>query len=484
MNWNGFVSNKVFSLWFCFIYPLSPHVFLLEFPRMWDLKGKLPFWGRKKKKEEKVKEVVYKVNDTLSPAVLAKKAFAHIEKLSMIGERPAASRSSRRTANNIASVFEGFTDSMRMDTVKIDPLLGTFWTKIIPFLMIISSLLIFFGLGYVSILVSVLSLFELFLEIVAGRSLLSRFMVKNAGHNVEAVLEAGKEASRTIIFSSHLDSARLENRAEDKLPLGFTMASIIYNLLISIAFTIEEIAKGIMLRMNIPSFLPFLAIIPSVLLSVLSLVKSWNFYSSAFSPGCGDNLSGVGVCLALSEYFSKNRPDYVRLVFLSFDGEECCRQGSLDYYKKNRFEGKVENINIDGLYRSEDLAVISREAVDRGIVDDGLAVMLGDTAKAMGYAIKIGKLDIFSGSTDASSARKYGISAATITCMTPGVESPAHTKGDVMQAIDLKTLEEAISIAVKYVNAADEKESAVYSNQGEGGSLLTGKRYKLAKIDD
>lgn len=450
---------------------------------MWDLKGKFPFLGKgKKKREEKVKETVYNVNDTLSPAVMAKKAFAYVEKLSMIGERPAASRSSRRAANNIASIFEGFTDSVRMDTVKIDPLLGTFWTKVIPPLMILSSFLIFMGLGYISILVSILSLIEFFLEIVAGRSLLSRFMVKNAGHNVEAVLEAGKEASRTVIFSSHLDSARLENRAEDKRPLGFTMASIIYNLLISTAFTIEEISKGIMLRLNIPTFLPFLAIIPSVVLSVLSLVKSWNFYSSSFSPGCGDNLSGVGVCLALSEYFSKNRPDSVRLVFVSFDGEECCRQGSLDYYKKNRFEGKVENINVDGLYRSEDLVVISREAVDRGAVDDSLAVVLGDTAKAMGYAVKIGRLDMLSGATDASSARKYGITSATITCMAPGVETPAHSKGDIIQSISLKTLEEAISMAIKYVNAVDEKES-LFEKTVEEDSLLKKKRYKITEID-
>lgn len=449
---------------------------------MWDLKGRLPFWGRKKKGEEKVKEVVYKVNDALSPAVMAKKAFAHIENLSMIGDRPAASRSSRRAANNIASIFEGFTDSVRMDTVKIDPLLGTFWTKIIPPLMILSSLLIFFGLGYISILFSVLSSLELFLEVVAGRSLLSRFMAKNAGHNVEAVLEAGKEASRTIIFSSHLDSARLENRAEDKIPLGLTIASIFYNLLISIAFTIEEISKGIMLQINIPSFLPFLVIIPSAMLSISSLVKSWNYYSSSFSPGCGDNLSGVGTCLALSEYFSTNRPASVRLVFASFDGEECCRQGSLDYYRKNRFEGKVENINIDGLYRSEDLAVISKEAVDRGIVDDSLAVALADTAKSMGYAVKIGRLDMLSGATDASSARKYGITAATITCMAPGVETPAHSKGDIIQSISLKTLEEAISMAIKYVNAVDEKES-LFEKTVEEDSLLKGRRYKITEID-
>lgn len=450
---------------------------------MWDIRGKLPFFKKRSMGGEgKVKEHAGRSTDALNPAVLAKKAYSYIEKLSMMGERPAASKASRRAANNISSIFEGFADSVRMMQVGIDPLLGTFWTKIIPLLMILSSILIFLGLGYLSFILSALSGFELFLELVRGRSLLSRFMAKSTGENVEAVVEAGKEAARTVIFSSHLDSARLENRTEDKLPLGLTVASISYNIFLSAAFCVGEISRGVLLEPNIPSFLPFLALIPSAFLSVSALVKAWNFYSSSYSPGCGDNLSGVGVSLALCEYFSKNRPSSVRLVFVSFDGEECCRQGSLGYYAENRFEGKVGNINFDGLYRSGDLAIISREAVDSGIVDDSLASALGDIAKSMGYQVKMGRLDMFSGATDASSARKYGIAATTITCMAPGVETPAHSRGDVLQAVEPDTLEKAMGMVIKYVNAIDAEESR-QETKDNVESLLSGRKYKISEIE-
>lgn len=450
---------------------------------MWDIRGKLPFFKKRSiGKDGKVRTQASGPDDALNPAVLAKKAYSYIEKLSMIGDRPAASKASRRAANNISSIFEGFADSVRMVQVGIDPLLGTFWTKIIPLLMILSSFLVFLGLGYVSFILSALSGFELFLELVKGRSLLSRFMSRSVGQNVEAVIEAGEDAGRTVIFSSHLDSARLENRTEDKLPLGLTAASITYNLFISFAFCAGELSRGVLLKPNIPSFLPFLAVIPSAFLSVMALVKAWNFYSSSYSPGCGDNLSGVGVSLALCEYFSRNKPSSVRLVFVSFDGEECCRQGSLAYYAENRFEGKVENINFDGLYRSGDLAIISGEAVDSGFVDDSLASVIGETAKAMGYPVKVGRLDMFSGATDASSARKYGIPAATITCMAPGVETPAHSKGDVLQAIETDTLEKALGIAIKYVNSIDAEESRQETSARQD-SLLSGRKYKISEIE-
>ena len=97
----------------------------------------------------------------------------------------------------------------------------------------------------------------------------------------------------------------------------------------------------------------------------------------------------------------------------------------------------------------------------------------------MGYKIKKGKLTLFAGATDASSAAKNGIRATTITAMA-GCDTPAHTKDDTIDKIDIKTLEEVIAIVIKFIESKDKKKD---ERKIENDSLLDAKKYKISLLD-
>lgn len=439
---------------------------------------KFPFF-KKKAKERTEEKPVYVLEENLSANSLANKAYGIIERLAAIGPRPSASKESRMAASNIMGLLDSHCDEVSLLEFSADRKRGSLWTRILSLLLPLSSLFLLSGLPYLSFIVNILSFLLIYYEALLAKGLFSRFSKKERGVNLRAVINPKDEEDKVVVLSCHHDSALLYRRKDHIRDIYLPICTLAYSSVLSVFLMLHEALRGELLRFNIPSLFPLVFIIISAILSILSL-RLYSLFSSSYSPGVGDNLSGVGIASVLAEYFSKRRLERTRIDVVSFDAEECGNQGSRDYYSKVSYPEGTININIDGIYDSEGLAVLSNDGNGLKKLDSSLAVELSALAKSMGYKVREGRLSLFSGATDALSASERGLRAVTITGMASSEGSYAHTSEDCIDKVDVKSLEEVIALIIKFIESGDKRGT---ERKEEEESLLLGKKYRLSLCD-
>lgn len=423
-------------------------------------------------------------DDFLSMRSLAKYSYEIMEKLSLCGPRAAGSKESRRAAVMIAGLFEDLGLEASLKEFDLIPSLGRLWPKACAVSIPSSFVLMIAGLPYVALPLVVFSFVFVYFDGVLGRPLVKRLRKKGKGANVEARLEPVGEVRQTVILSAHHDSAPLFTRKKHKADFVLPFVSCIYSMFLSFSLSIAELVGGKLLRFNLPSLFGFLAISIGVVLSLSSL-KLWTLYSSEFSPGVGDNLSGEAVLISLAKYFSRKKTASTRLVFASFDAEEIGHQGARDYFSSLDLPYDTYVINIDGLYDKDELCFICLDGNGSIKLSDHLSSELVHLSKSLGYSVKQGKLPFLGGSTDACEAARAGFRATSLTGMHPDAETKAHTKDDTMAAVSADTLEETIQIMVKYLERLDARNSGETERDGDEKSrLYAPRRYKLSIYDE
>ena len=319
---------------------------------------RLPFFRKKEKKEKTEEKPVYVFDDSLSANSLANRAYCHIEELSQIGPRKAGSVSSRMAANNIAAKLEEHSGDVSVMPLSIDSSSMLIWPKVVALLIPLSVVFLFVGLPYVALIPEIMAFVLIYLAGIEGKAVFSRFIKKSDGENVRARIEAETEEAKRVVITAHHDSAVLYRRKEHALDLYIPLLSISFIFVLTMFLLLHEGLSNNLLSLNLPSVFPLIFILISAVLSALSL-RLFSLFSTDVSPGCGDNLSGVGVLISLAEYFSKRRLKRVSLDFISFDAEEFGCQGSQDYFSKNRYPEGTIVINIDGLYSADKLSILS-----------------------------------------------------------------------------------------------------------------------------
>ena len=403
-------------------------------------------------------------------------------------ERRAASEDSKNAARRIFSLFREYAgDDAVITTCRIAP----FRHKSMVIAAAVSSAIIFLliiaGLPFAAIAVSVFYLSQLRNELTKKPNRLRKFFMTSEAYNVHAVAEPEGECRNTVILTAHHDSAEIRKKdsgvrrfASSLVPLVVSFSALSAISLISL---ILEIAGGRLFAFNFPS-------LPVAVMSVLFLIPSISavFYLKSYtgkhSPGAGDNASGLAVISTLLHYYSKERSEgrplsSTRLVFASFDGEECGTAGSLGWFSSNThlLSPKSYVLNFDGLYREDDMVFLARDGNGLIPLSFPLASRCSRIASSMGYHIGVGKLGFLGGETDAASAAAMGIPAVTLTSMAPGTDTPAHSEDDTYDKISEEAIAEAISIAIKLVSEIDEEDGKPSS----GSYLDSGKHYKLSK---
>ena len=145
-----------------------------------------------------------------------------------------------------------------------------------------------------------------------------------------------------------------------------------------------------------------------------------------------------------------------RLVFASFDGEECGLCGSNAWYGSHRDLCRdAVVLNIDSPLRSSDLVVLTKDV--NGLVDlsSSLASEVCQVAGSMGYEVRTGSLPLMGGASDAASAARAGLEAVTLMGipLSGAASDIIHTKEDTLDKLDQHTLEEVVSICIKFVES-------------------------------
>ena len=451
-----------------------------------DIRGKLQRGLRRLRKE---KPQAAEPAEAVKAPKLSDEAYNLLSSLySELGPRPAASPGSRNAARRIASLLEAFSDDVTVTTGRIVPGLHH-W-------MIISSMAFsavmflcsFIGLPYIAAAAGAFFIFCTLNDLRFRKNPLRSFFPSGDATNVHAVIEPSDTAERTLIFSAHHDTAAIRKTEKGKIlsklslqtgAVGFAALEII-----SIVQIAAELVQKRLLVMNLPPFLPAVLSAAAFVFSLASMyavVRSEGEYTA----GAGDNLSGVSVVITLARYFSDMAKQgkglrSTRLVFVSFDGEECGAEGSALWYRDNsHILVNPLNVNFDGIYDTESLSFLTSDGNGFVPLSSSLASKCSLLSAGMGYRIMTGRPGILGGSTDAASAAACGISATTITSMAAGKESPAHTEEDTPDKVSPEALSVALSVSIKLAEELDGPR--IEEETMRTGLLENDRKYKLSR---
>ena len=212
--------------------------------------------------------------------------------------------------------------------------------------------------------------------------------------NVSAFSEPAAEKP-TLIFCAHVDSARVMGiRSQFLLKLYRQILSIIQRTAFLVA--ILSLFQGLGFR--IPAFLYlFVGGAASIVGVGVILLDLYNQFAQkeVYTAGALDNASGVGVCLSLAEYFSRNPAKRLRLGFLFTGAEETGLHGAEAYAAElARQTGRYGVVNLDMVGSAGQLVyVASAGTLFPTLADENLIEVLCDAVpqiKPIVYTVRQG----------------------------------------------------------------------------------------------
>ena len=423
------------------------------------------FWPFKKKKEKKDFFVNKKSNEmleSLKASKLADKAFDIASNIyAQTGSRKAGHESSRKCARLLHEELKKHSDDALITSFKSSESAYYGSLKLISISVPIILILSYFSCSILALLIYSFVTFIFIWEYIYCKGSDKTFFSKCDMTNVHATIEPSGECENTIIFTSHHDSAPLFNN-EKSLMMSLYLPLIhwlVLGLICVVGFITDIFTLGL-LKIGLP---PIFVIILLTIMLVTSFVyiNLYKVISSDYSPGLGDNLISSCVVEELSRYFywKKERGEGLKntkLIFASFDGEECGLKGSrwwFEHHKEQLIRPLV--INLDCLYDVSQLTILTKDVNGLVNLSSSLSASTASICEKMGYKVKMGAMGMFCGATDAASAARCGFDAISIvsTSMTPSEMSYYHTVEDTIDKVDKMTIEEVISICIKIVES-------------------------------
>ncbi len=384
------------------------------------------------------------------------------------GPRLAGSESSAKAAEAIEQAYAEFCDTTSQTSCSIDTTLHSFTLNVAVYVYPIIIVLMLFGLPWLS-----LALFGVYIWYVTRQLYLYRPLKfpkrpVSEGINVHGILEPEQEVLHTIIFSGHHDSAPLHHfNSLDRFSYAKTVLFpiVLFALsgVLSLVQVLAELFSLVLFLPNLPS-IPMLILLGLLLFATPFLFPLRHFYEKEGSPGAGDNLASVGMTVELARYFHWKREcekplKHTRIIFCSFDGEESALQGSREWFKTQK-ELLIDPVvlNFDCVYFADHLSFLERDINGTQRLSESLARRCVEISRSMGYEANSVSIPRLGGGTDAAEASRMDIPATTLSAVSwddRSKPSVYHTKADVVEAIEPKALETAISVAIKLTGLVD-----------------------------
>ncbi len=375
-------------------------------------------------------------------------------------KRAPGSQGSLNAADNLYEAMSGFCSNAKKETFDMHP--GSLFAigRVVGAVYVLSVALLVLGnaFSYAAAVLCIVSLAYAVTHYFLYGRVFDVFFKKKTGCNVFGVLEPLDTVKRQVIISGHHDGAytfsffsRFEKIAGIRLLLG-----VIFFTFITIVSMVFSIITAVGQDVRLESTLLIISLV-----GLLFAAPLFFFISRKVSPGAGDNLNGSSIAIHVVKHFAKTRRlKHTRLIALSTDGEEAGQRGAANYAKRHRHEWvniPTYVINIDSVYKKDELAVMLRDR--HGIVplSRELAGICLETASELGYNAK--KLTLpFGSGTDAAAFAKAKAKAVTVIAMSTSLLDEGHvyhTLGDTLESIEPEAVEAVFNIAANTVIKID-----------------------------
>ncbi|MFA6839681.1 MAG: M28 family peptidase [Sphaerochaetaceae bacterium] len=411
--------------------------------------------------------------ESLKAGKLARFALDRTSRLiSEFGPREAGSAAAEGCARKLREELARFCDTSETQSFRMHPAAFYGWLKIAVIVYPVMLLFLWLGLPFLATVAGALLLFLVFREFIGYRPWFERYYPTKDGTNVHGILEPAKEVRQTVIFSGHHDSARLYryNKLDKRtylLKVGAPIIAIGIACAVAPLQLLVQLFSGTILRIGLPP-IPFIVILSALTVAFPLILPLWRFLSPSVSPGAGDNLISSSMSVELARFYASRRHQesplqHTRLVFASFDAEEVGLRGSRRWFSDNaRLYDDPDvvgwHFNFDCPYYADELTFLVRDVNSTVRLSQQMATGCVEIAKAMGYKAKSQPLPFLAGGTDAAEGARAGLHAVTLTAIPwDDTSRPAvyHTPEDLPQAIEPAAVEEALSIAIKFVDLLD-----------------------------
>ncbi len=410
--------------------------------------------------------------DTLKAGRLAQLALDLTSSLiETFGPRVAGTKESRGCAAVIEEHLKKYCSTTKYQEFTLHGRAYTLWLKIMVVAYPAVLTFLWFGLPLLGTLSYLLFCSYVFLEFLAFKPFGEKYTPSSLGANSHGCIEPELEVLHTVVFSGHHDSARLYryNKLDRRAYFKKVLAPFFLFALLGFSSVVQLITEIVSLRLFAVNLPPLANFILNFLLTlgIPLLLPLKDFVLEEGSPGAGDNLVSSCMGVELARFFDWKRKcgqplQHTRLVFCSFDGEEVGLRGSRHWFDQNL--GLLEDpihLNFDSPYYEDELTFLERDVNGLQPLSSKLARRCVHIAQGMGYKAQSAAIPILAGGTDAASAARCGIDATTLTAVAWDDRSkPAvyHTPDDTVSAIESKTVEHALSIAIRLVELVDKDE--------------------------
>lgn len=385
-------------------------------------------------------------------------------------DRLAGTEACRNAAKRIKEEFVKNCDpgSVQIEDFIVHP---KSFLKYIPGLVVlyfICTILLYFQLPLPAFIGYSLGIFVFYCQFARYWELLDPLFPKATGYNVFGSIEPEGEAKQQVIVSAHHDAAYVFQLIAHapKYYAKLINAGILFLVIGFLVALVETVLT--LFHIPVPDWahpwVPLVLLVSGVFVLPLAF-----FTTGEASPAAGDNMIAVAIANETARLFhdakqaGKNPLQHTRLVAASFDAEEAGLRGARAFCKKHGEEllhTKTYVLNIDTLYKVEDLNFLDRDLNGSVRLSHEVAQDCVDIAKSLGYPAKISGMPFGGGSTDAAAFGKIGVEATNMAGISFDISKFSeglvyHTPNDLTKYIELELVEAALKIVRDYILKKD-----------------------------
>lgn len=368
------------------------------------------------------------------------------------GARVSGTDSNKSAVNEIKNIIKNLGIPVLTEEFDIYPQSLFAVGKVFSFLYVVSlvgMLLHNRVIRIVSLLLLTIGIVYFIFQFILYLSVFDRLFPKRKGQNIISVIEPKEINKQQIVIVGHHDSSPIYTFHET-YPTFFAFRLVLailfyfYSYIITVKNSMFSVENN-----HVEFFICFVGLIFTI--------PMYFYMSKKESFGAGDNLIGCTIGIELLDILCKYEFIDTRIILLLTDGEEVGQKGAVDYIKRHYdelHEIPTRVINIDTIYKKEDLLILSSDRNGITKLDKGMALEVKDIAKKKGLDIQIKPMPFLGGGTDGGQFARKGIKTISLIGLPISFirkQIVMHTCNDVPSRINIEAIEAVISTIANYI---------------------------------